>query len=168
MEHYWKETEKTIDGGCVGRLTNYENKKIGNRKPSIGKPGINLQRNLKPTPGCKATGRRRRRRMKPDVKEYTYPNNCVAAWSNECTVFSRSNTGIAISKPVRGIGVRPHSSVIYCQRSRAYQMSVRFVVSCYFCIGTGEEGLNNRKWQGKNSAMIIVTCCAARSVSKQH
>jgi hypothetical protein len=65
MEPHWKETkrktEKTMDGGCVGRLTDYENKEIGNRKPSIEKPEINLQRKLKLTPGCKATGRRRNR-----------------------------------------------------------------------------------------------------------
>jgi hypothetical protein len=46
MELHWKETkrktEKTMDGGRVGRLTNYENKKIGNRKPTTEKPGINI------------------------------------------------------------------------------------------------------------------------------
>jgi hypothetical protein len=47
-----KDTEKVFN-------TNYKNKKL-ETNPSIEKTGINLQRKLKPTPSCKATGRRRR------------------------------------------------------------------------------------------------------------
>jgi hypothetical protein len=56
MEPHWKETKKTMAGGCVGRLMNYENKKLETESYINREAWNKLQENA--TPGCKPTGRR--------------------------------------------------------------------------------------------------------------
>jgi hypothetical protein len=38
----------------------------------------------------------------------------MAEQSEACTLFGRSNTGILVSKPTRGMEVCQHFSVLYC------------------------------------------------------